>query len=468
MIDELELLRRHIDATVDPDPDLEAIRRLLVASIEEEEEGTGNSPNLGNFGGARRRRLARRTALSLGALVTAGVAAAVVAFLVIGSAPPPHSAPTAAAKPFPSHLSVGRQLQLLADRAAEQPIPHLQAGQALYTQANLSVLANVNNGAAQATVGLSVQKWSTATGQTCTTLTGQAAQFSSPSQQAAWTGLNLRVTPQPSTASQCLAGGAGAVPPDAITGAGQLIDVSSLPTDPTTLAQELESGTTGIPALDQLLSDLAAPNPGFQRAAMLLIGPTVGGTSQFESTLYQAIALLPGVTALGPMTTHDGETGQGFASGPGSGQSTIVVDPSNGQLLEVQSLDDSDSLTSIAVNYLATGPMLVNEYSDQLLWLDPIGTPTVIGLSDLPTGLPVYVFATTKSGLTYNQALLPVHQLTQPYFSFFISISSQFTVPSDPNAPGIFQWSFAGPSPVVDQFMQTLRASGLFASVSEI
>jgi hypothetical protein len=258
------------------------------------------------------------------------------------------------------------------------------------------------------------------------------------------------------------------VPPDAITGAGQLIDVSSLPTDPTTLAQELESGTTGIPALDQLLSDLAAPNPGFQRAAMLLIGPTVGGTSQFESTLYQAIALLPGVTALGPMTTHDGETGQGFASGPGSGQSTIVVDPSNGQLLEVQSLDDSDSLTSIAVNYLATGPMLVNEYSDQLLWLDPIGTPTVIGLSDLPTGLPVYVFATTKSGLTYNQALLPVHQLTQPYFSFFISISSQFTVPSDPNAPGIFQWSFAGPSPVVDQFMQTLRASGLFASVSEI
>jgi hypothetical protein len=39
---------------------------------------------------------------------------------------------------------------------------------------------------------------------------------------------------------------------------------------------------------------------------------------------------------------------------------------------------------------------------------------------------------------------------------------------SNPTSPGLFQWSFAGPGPVVDQFMQTLRASGLFASVSEI
>jgi hypothetical protein len=280
--------------------------------------------------------------------------------------------------------------------------------------------------------------------------------------------LHLLVTPNPPTASQCLQGEGGAAPPDAITGAGQLIDVSSLPTDSATLAQELESGTTGIPALDQLLPDLAAPNPGFQRAAMLLIGPTLGATSQFESTLYQAIALLPGVTALGPMTTHDGETGQGFASGPGSGQSTIVVDPSDGQLLEVRDLDDSDSLSSIAANYLGGGLMDVNEYSDQLQWLDPIDTPSVIGLSDLPAGLPVYVFATTKPGLSYDSALTEVHNLAQPYFSFFKSIESGVTDSSNPNSSGLFQWSFAGPGPVVDQFMQTLRASGLFASVSEI
>jgi hypothetical protein len=247
-----------------------------------------------------------------------------------------------------------------------------------------------------------------------------------------------------------------------------LIDVSSLPADPSTLAQEIESGTTGIPALDQLLPDEAAPNPGFQRAAMLLIGPTVGATPQFDATLYQAIALLPGVTALGPTTTNDGETGQGFASGPGGGQTIIVVDPSTGRLLEVRALDDSDSLSSVAGNYLGGGPMEVSEYSAQLQWLDPIGSPSVISLSDLPAGLPVYVFATTKPGLSYNDALTAVHNVTHPYFSFFKSIESGLTVPSNPNSPGLFQWSFAGPGPDVDQFMQALRTSGLFASVSEI
>jgi hypothetical protein len=466
MIDELEILRRHIDATVDADSDLEPMRRRLVAAIEE--DSVADPASRRHFGGRSRSRLTRRTALSLGGLMAAGVAAALVALLVATAPPARHGVPRTTTKPFPSHLSVGDQLRLVADRAAEQPIPHLGADQALYSQANLSIVATVNDGAAQATIGLAVQKWSTASGQTCTTVTAQPAQFASPSEQAAWVDLDLLVTPNPPTANQCLEGGGGA-PPDAITGAGQLIDVSSLPTDPSTLAQELESGTTGIAALDQLLPDQAAPNPGFQRAATLLIGPTVGATAQFNSALYQAIALLPGVTALGPTTTHDGETGQGFASGPGSGQSIIVVDPSTGRLLEVRGLDDSDSLSSIAGDYLgAGGPMKVNEYSGQLQWLDPIGAPSVIGLSDLPAGSPVYVIATTKPGLSYNDALLPAHEVAQPYFSYLKSSGSGITDPTNPDSPGLFQWSFAGPGPVVNQFVQALRASGLFASVSEI
>jgi hypothetical protein len=201
---------------------------------------------------------------------------------------------------------------------------------------------------------------------------------------------------------------------------------------------------------------------------MLLIGPTLGATPQFESTLYQAIALLPGVTALGPMTTHNGESGQGYASGPGSGQSTIIVDPSTGRLLEVRGLDDSDSLSSIAINYLGPGPMLVDQYSDQLLWLDPIGTPTVIALSDLPAGLPVYVFATTRPGLSYDDAIGPVRQVTEPFLRLFNSNQGVISDPTNVNSSGLFQWSFAGPGPVVEQFIQALRASGLFASVSEI
>ncbi len=467
MIDELELLRRHIDAIVDTDPDLEPVRRSLAAAIDAEGEAA-LPPTQGHLDRRRRTRLTRRTTLSLGGLMTACVAAALVALLVVSVPPAPHSTPGATTKPFPSHLSVGDQLRLVADRAAEQPIPHLQSDQALYSQANLSIAANVNNGAAQATIGLSVQKWSTDSGQTCTSITAQPAQFASPSAQAAWVGLHLLTSPNPPTGSQCLEGGGDAATPDAITGAGQLIDVSSLPSDPSTLSEELESGTTGIPILDQLQPDEAAPNPGFQRAAMLLIGPTLGATPQFDAALYQAIALLPGVTALGPMTTQDGEAGQGFASGPGSGQSIIVVDPSTGQLLEVRDLDDSDSLTSIAAHYLDGGPMMVTEYSDQLQWLDPVGPPSVISLSDLPAGLPVYVFATTRPGVTYTNAMVPVQNLAKPYSSYFTSSQGGVTDQTNPDSPWRFQWSFAGPGPAVGQFMQALRASELFASVSEI
>jgi hypothetical protein len=460
MSDELDLLRRHMDATVDSNPNLESVRQRLGYAIEEEDKRRG-------YVQPRATPSLRRAALSLGGLVAVGVAAALVAVLLLAARPVPRNTPRVTPKPFPAHLSVGDQLRLVADRAAEQPIPRLQADEALYTQANLSVVATVNNGAAAATIELSVQKLSTPTGQTCTTLSAQPAQFASPAAQTAWESLGLRVTPSPPTTSQCLQGG-GATPPDAITGAGQLINVSSLPVDPAALARELESGSTGISALDELLPDLAAPNPGFQRAAVLLIGPTLGATPQFDAALYQAIALLPGVTALGPMMTHDGQRGQGFASGPGTGQSTIVVDPATGQLLEVQGLDDSDSLTSIAGNYLGSGSLMVTSYGAHLQWLDPIGSPSVKSSSDLPAGLPIYVLATMKPGLTYDQALQPVRQLARPYFSYFTSDASSVSDPSNPNSPALFEWSFAGPAPIVNDFIQMLQSSGMFASVSEI
>jgi hypothetical protein len=464
MIDELELVRNFIDATVGPEPNVELARQRLVAAIEIENCGvsTGWAPLP-----RPRRRATRRTRLAISSLAVVGVAAALVALLA-GAPPTPHLAPRVAAKPFPSHLSVGGQLRLLADRAGEQPIPHLQPGQALATQADLSVAASVNNGAAQATIDLSVHKLSAATGETCVTLAAQPAQFSSPAAQAAWLDLGLLVTPKPSTATQCLQAGSGGTPPDAITGAGHVIDVSSLPTQSDNLTRELETGTTGIPALDQLTADEAAPNRGFQRAAMLLIGPIVGATPQFNASLFQAIAMLPGVTALGPTATHNGQMGQGFASGPGTGQSAIVVDPSTARLLEVQALDDSGSLASIATNYLGGGLMTVNQYSAQLLWLDPIGPPSVVSTSNLPAGSPVYVFATFKGGLPYMDANQRIHDLALPYFKYFTSISSGTTNPEDPTAPYVFQWSFARPGPIVDQFIQTLRASGFFASVNEV
>jgi hypothetical protein len=355
---------------------------------------------------------------------------------------------------------------MIADRVAAQPVPRLTDGQLLLTQAQLSVFASVNDGAAQATVPLSVQKWSTASGQTCTALTAQTAQFASAAQQSAWAGLGLRDLPQPSGSDQCLQGSAG-TPPDAITGAGQVIDVSSLPTDPAALAQTLAASSTGIPALDQLTPDLAAPNPAFQRAAMLLIGPVTGATAQFDAALFQAIAFLPGVVALGPTTAHDGQAGQGYASGPGPGQTTIVVDPSDGRLLEVSGLDDSETLTGLAVNYLQGSPMQVFAYSTQLQWLDPVGTPAVVGFSALPPSMPTYVFAQAKPGVPVSQLTAVTGRLGLEYQRLTTSYDAWLPTPDEPDISPSFQWAFRPAAPT-GPMVQALKASGLFATVSVI
>jgi hypothetical protein len=455
MSEEVQLLRHYLDATVDPDHDLAAARG---AFLEEMDLGVAESQPEKTLAG--RRTPWRRPRV----LVTAMAVAALIAALLIAVGSGSHGPTGRTVTPPTMPAGAVAQLRLIADRAVDQPIPRLTDGQLLLTRADLSVAASVNNGAAQATIGLSVQKWSTATGQTCVALTAQPAQFASPTDQTAWTGLGLRTLPQPPTAYQCLQGG-GASPPDAITGAGEAIDVSSLPTDPSALAQELEASTTGIPALDQLTSDLAAPNLAFQRAAMILIGPVVGATAQFDSALYRAVALIPGVVALGTTPTHDGESGEGFASGPGSGQTTIVVDPMSGQLLEVSGLDDSDSLTAIAVNYLNGGPMQVDEYSAPLQWLDPVGSPTVVSESDLPTGLPTYVFAVAKSGVTVTQLEPLFMSLEREYANTISSFGEQSPGPPTSGSPVSWQWSFNAPPSGVTAFTQALQSSGLIQTV---
>ena len=412
MSKEVDLLRSYLDATVDPDPDLSRVRERLSVAMAE----IALVPENGEHDDLERPSSRRRPM----ALVATLVAAALLVSFLLVVLP---SQRTAVRTAGPPRAAIGGQGPAATDRR-----PHLWPacaapgrGPTSVHPADLSVDATVNNGGAEATIGLSVQKWSTATGQTCTALTAEPAQFASPAEQAAWSAASgLRTLPQPATADQCLQGGAG-TPPDAITGAGQLIDVSTLPTNPSALAQELEADTTGIPALDQLLPDLAAPNLAFQRAAMLLIGPTVGATAQFDAALYQAIAQLPGVVALGSTTAHDGQSGQGFASGPGTGQTTIVVNPSTGRLVEVNGLDDSSALTSIAENYLSGGPMQVDQYSADLQWLDPQGAPTVVSQSDLPSDLPTYVFATAKADVTVTQLQPLLSSLDRTFAGIFTS-----------------------------------------------
>ena len=272
-------------------------------------------------------------------------------------------------------------------------------GQLLLTQSHLSVAAEVNNGQATATVNVAMRKWSDSNGLSCVSITTQPAQFVSPQDQAAWVALGLLVTPSPQPITDCSGPGTADSPPDTITGSSQLIDVADLPTDPQALAQQLQAGKTGIPAVDDMLPDLGNPDIAFQRAAVLLVGPTVGATPQFKSALYQAIALLPGVTSIGTTTTHSGQTGVGFAVASPNGQAAIVVDPATGALIEIRNLEDSSALTSLAEHYVGgAGPFRVTNYGTQLQWLDPVGQPELVPQSALPADVPVSIYAVAKSG----------------------------------------------------------------------
>jgi hypothetical protein len=455
MSEEIQLLRSYLDATVDPEHELGTLRDTLVRAIDLEVERP-----MPQRVRPVRRPPRRRPRVLVASLAAAALIAALFVALNPGTNGP--ASRTTVAPPTTPALPAGAvaQLRLIADRVVDQSIPRLSDGQLLLTRADLSVAASVNNGAAQAVIPMSVEKWSTAAGQTCVALTAQSAQFASLSAQAAWTGLGLRTLPQPATAYQCLQGG-GAAPPDAITGAGEAIDVSSLPTDPTALAEELEASTTGIAALDQLTPDLAAPNLAFQRAAMILIGPVAGASAQFDSALYRAIALIPGVVALGPTSTHDGHSGQGFASGAGSGQTTIIVDPLSGQLLEVSGLDDSDSLTAIASNYLGGGLLQVSQYSDALQWLDPVGTPSVVSASQLPSDAPTYVLATAKPGVAGTQLAQLGYELGHEFFSNVTSNGG-----GGSTSPLTWEWSLNLPLSRATPFVEAVKASGLIQSVT--
>jgi hypothetical protein len=413
-------------------------------------------------------RTRRNVVRSAGLLLT--VVAIAVVGVSVGLANKPAITPSAApstSPEFPVSLSAPAQLRLLADRIADQDVQAIGEGQLLLTQSQLSVAAQVNNGQATATVNLAVKKWSDANGLSCVSITTQPAQFVSPKDQAAWLGLGLLVTPSPQPITDCSGPGAADSPPDTITGSSQLINVADLPTDPQALAQQLQAGKTGIPAVDDMLPDLGNPDIAFQRAAVLLVGPTVGATPQFESALYQAIALLPGVMSIGTTTTHSGQTGVGFALSSQNGQTTIVVDPATGALIEIRNLEDSSALTSLAEHYVGKGPLQITSYGAQLQWLDPVGQPQLVPQSDLPTDVPVSIYAVAKSGDSAQM------------FAFGESLQGQFGGPSGggsgsaegatgPGSPGAMEWSFVNKDATFNQYLAAIKTSGLFSQIDVI
>jgi hypothetical protein len=384
------------------------------------------------------------------------------------------------------------ELHQIAANASGQTTLQPSAHQWLYTKQQLSALAQVTQVGsvptpdAQATIGATIEEWSNVSGQSCESATSTPAQFASPANQAAWQAAGLLNIPtrQPNTSCTTTVGATAA------NGKGYgsgVINVSALPTDPAVLARDLIQGTTGIDGLDGTSSG-DNQNAAFERAAVLLIGPTVGTTPAFSSALYNALATLPGISLLGEMTTHTGTTGLGFSASTATGPCTIIVDPSNGSLLEVRNVPEPSASSGLGAAYLAPlsphgGALGGGVYDVTIQWQDPIGVPTVVGANSLtqsagPPELPKgSVVATAKLGVTYAQLTALKDQLKKSdglYSSFDYEAQSEQPLagntPTSAGAPANMgstaTWTFDGPKSQVRNYKTALAASGLFSAVN--
>jgi hypothetical protein len=145
-----------------------------------------------------------------------------------------------------------------------------------------------------------------------------------------------------------------------------------------------------------------------------------------------------------------------------------VVDPKSGALIEIRNLEDSSALTSLAEHYVgSTSALKVSSYSTQLQWLDPVGHPKLVPESELPSDVPVSIYAVAKPGVS-NQM-----------FAFGESLERQFGGPSaggsgsgegadSPGSPATIEWSFVGSDAQFREYLAAAKASGLFSEVSVI
>jgi hypothetical protein len=207
------------------------------------------------------------------------------------------------------------------------------------------------------TISALTQSWASAD-DTCLQMAFAAPDFRSAALRSAWVAAGLSTAPLAARASGACAentpgGGALAGQPkdgaDQVLAQGQgVINVASLSTRPSTLARELVSGRTGNTTFDEAVAQGSYPNPGFERALLLLELPTLGSTRAIQVALFQAIPLIPGVVALGDQRTAFGKLGIGFAATKAHGGASVVLSPRSGLLEELRTSQPAECTSRLA------------------------------------------------------------------------------------------------------------------------
>ena len=346
-------------------------------------------------------------------------------------------------------------LRHLAGEAAAEPTPVLKSDEWLRSESRVSYLVAPPHGgpesaappSARAVLTVNAEEWSNDLGQYCSRQVVVSWAYRPANPQASPGQFGEPSSPQ----SQCGIGflGLGGQAPGAL-------DVARLPTDPTALAQELETGSTGIPALDASLPGHLSYLTPFGRAVTLLVGPTLGATPALWSALLRAMATMPGVAFLGTATTHSGDTGVALAGATGEGyRTTIVLSPSTGALLEAKNLLDLQLLAGLP----SIGVVAIQ-------WLDPVGIPEVVPTSLLPSSLAGQVptgivSAVTNPGVALDRWNAWLRSVL-PELPGHSSAAAAAT-----GTPGAYDVSVVthSPDPDVARISALFRASGLFHGI---
>jgi hypothetical protein len=322
----------------------------------------------------------RRVPLAIGGAAVAAVLAAVLLFV----------SQTA------SSVSAAAELTHIAHVVATQEPFALLPDQSLYSERTATVeltFTNVNGvaiPAVRADFPISIRIWMKTNGYVAVGERFGRAQFTSPAAQSAWSTAGLPV--QLSKAEQYYVGRGSEESPSIG------LDVSSLPVDATALGALIDKGSTGIPEIDRVSP---GPDATGERVTLLLLGPDIGATPQFYSALYQVLSTVPDVEKLGAVTTHSGQSGEGFAlnaSGPADKQERIILDPTTGKLLEAQNVifggnleSQSTSLYALYLSFqlldeMAEPRTLGSSISSSARWISATVTDRVVNDSTLPWG----------------------------------------------------------------------------------
>jgi hypothetical protein len=418
-------------------------------------------------------------------MLSGAVAAAAVALIVV-------LLPNLPNAPLHQPVAAAAQLRQIAARAASHPIPRLGGDEWLRTQQTVAFSAEVTEVGttpmpdAQASVQATINTWSNTNGQACVSSSAAPAHFEESTNEAAWKAAGLLDVPVDQPITGCTNITADENQSGGMSATTGVTDVSGLPTNTSVLAHELTTGTTGIRALDQLTTE-DRQNLGFERAAILLVGPDAGASPTFLSALYGALATMPGIQSLGTVKTHTGTSGKGFSAGTSAGQSTIVVDPTSGQLLEASNLQDPTLFNAIADSYLSQPLAGIGaeggSWNATIQWLDPQGVPGIVNNQTLPMTTDVAIFATAQLNATYSQLNAFIGELDtrlgRPLGGFSYSgpsaqIENQLAPPPTTanghtiSTGATMQWTFGAASHQLNEYLAALRSSEMFVSVIPI